>query len=68
MAMKFEELVSKVMKDEKFRDSLKADPAKALQSVGVTPTPELVHSLKSLDWASIHKVNDHYKAAAGIST
>ncbi len=66
--MKFEELVSKVMKDAKFRDELKADPAKALQSVGVKSTPELERSLRSLDWASIHKVNDHYKAAAGIST
>jgi hypothetical protein len=68
MAMKFEELVSKVMKDAKFRDELKADPAKALQSVGVKSTPALEQSLRSLDWASIHKVNDHYKAAAGIST
>jgi hypothetical protein len=68
MAMKFEELVGKVMKDVKFRDALKADPAKALESVGVKATPDLVHSLKSLDWASIHKVNDHYKAASGIST
>lgn len=68
MAMSFEELVSKVMKDEKFRESLKADPAKALQSVGVTPTPDLERSLRSLDWAALHKVNDHYKTAAGIST
>jgi hypothetical protein len=68
MSMKFEELVQKVMRDEKFRTELKNDPAKALQSVGVKATPELEHSLRSLDWASIHKVNDHYKAAAGIST
>lgn len=68
MAMKFEELVTKVMKDEKFRDALKADPAKALESVGVKATPDLERSLRSLDWASIHKVNEHYKAAAGIST
>lgn len=68
MTVKFEDLVSKVMKDEKFRDALKADPAKALESVGVKATPELIHSLKSMDWASIHKVNQHYKAAAGFST
>ena len=68
MSMKFEDLVAKIMKDVKFRDAIKADPEKALHSVGVKATPELIHSLKSLDWASVHKVNDHYKAAAGFST
>jgi hypothetical protein len=68
MAMKFEALVSKFMKDAKFREDLETKPDKALASVGVTATPELVQSLRSLDWPSIHKVNDNYKAAAGIST
>ena len=66
--MKFEDLVSRVVKDPKFRDGLKADPAKTLDSVGVKATPELVQSLQSLDWNSIHKVNDNYRAASGIST
>jgi hypothetical protein len=68
MAMKFEELVSRVMKDAKFRDELKADPAKALQSVGVKSTPDLERSVRSLDWGSLDTVNQHYKAASGIST
>jgi hypothetical protein len=68
MAMKFEELVSKVMKDATFRDNLEKHPDKALESVGITATPELVQSLKAVDWPSIHKVNSNYKAAAGIST
>jgi hypothetical protein len=68
MALKFEELVNKVMKDAKFRAALESDPAKALESVGVKATPELVQSLKSMDWKSVHKVNAHYKAAQGIST
>jgi hypothetical protein len=68
MALKFEELVNKVMKDANFRAALESDPAKALESVGVKATPELVQSLKSMDWKSVHKVNAHYKAAQGIST
>jgi hypothetical protein len=68
MALKFEDLVTRVLKDAKFRAALEADPAKALQSVDVKPTPELIHSLKSMDWASVHQVNAQYKAAAGIST
>jgi hypothetical protein len=68
MAMKFEDLLTRVMKDAKFRAALEADPAKALQSVDVKATPELINSLKSMDWASVHKVNAQYKAAAGIST
>lgn len=68
MAMKFEDLVNRVMKDAKFRAALEADPAKALQSFDVKATPELIQSLKSMDWASVRQVNDHYKAASGIST
>jgi hypothetical protein len=68
MAMKFEELVTRVMKDDKFREALKADPAKALESAGVKATPEMIRSIKSVDWASVHKVSEHYKTAAGFTT
>jgi hypothetical protein len=68
MAMKLEEVVTRIMKDEKFRDALKADPAKALESAGVKATPEILHALKSVDWAAVHKVSAHYKTAAGFTT
>jgi hypothetical protein len=68
MAMKFDELVRKAMKNKKFRTQLKRSPAKALQSVGVKATPKLERSLKSLNWKSLEKVNGHYRTAAGIST
>jgi hypothetical protein len=67
MAMSFEHLVNKVMTDAKFRTRLKADPNKALKAVGVKATPGLVKSLKAMDWASVHKVNAHYKTAQGVS-
>jgi hypothetical protein len=66
--MRFEQLVHKIAKDKKFRSALRASPTKALKRVGVTATPELVRSLKALNWRSIQKVNTHYKRAAGIST
>ena len=68
MAMRFEKLVTKVMKNKKFRDALKRNPTTALKKVGVTATPKLHRAIKSLNWNSINKVNQHYKAAAGIST
>ena len=68
MAMKFEELVRKAMKNKKFRTQLKRSPAKTLQAAGVEPTPKLTRALKSLNWKSLEKVNTHYRSAAGIST
>lgn len=68
MAMRFEKLVTKVMKNKKFRDALKRNPTTALKKVGVTATPKLHRAIKSLNWNSINKVNQHYKAASGIST
>jgi hypothetical protein len=68
MAMRFEKLVTKVMKNKTFRNALKRNPTTALKKVGVTATPKLHRAIKSLNWNSINKVNQHYKAAAGIST
>lgn len=68
MAMKFEELVRKAMKNKKFRTKLKRSPAKTLEAAGVKPTPKLTRSLKSLNWKALEKVNAHYRSAAGIST
>jgi hypothetical protein len=68
MAMKFDELVRKAMKNKKFRASLKRNPAKALEAAGVKATPQLHRSLKSLNWKSLEKVNRHYRTAAGFST
>lgn len=68
MAMRFEKLVTKVMKNQKFRAALKKNPTTALKKVGVTATPQLHRAIKALNWNSINKVNQHYRSAAGIST
>lgn len=68
MAMRFEEMVRKAMKNKKFRSTLKRNPTKALKSVGVTATPKLHSAIKKLNWNSLSKVNQHYRSAAGIST
>ena len=65
--MTFEELVTKVMRDEKFRAALKADPEGALKKAGVNVTPQLAAAVKDLNWTSLQKVSDHYKHAEGIS-
>jgi len=68
MAMKFDKLVTKAMKNKKFREALKRNPTTALKKVGVAATPQLHRAIKSLNWKSLNKVNQHYKSAAGIST
>ena len=68
MAMRFEKLVTKVMKNTKFRAALKRNPAATLKKVGVTATPKLHRAIKSLNWNALSKVNQHYRSAAGIST
>jgi hypothetical protein len=68
MAMKFDEVVRKAMKNKKFRADLKRNPTKALKGVGVTATPKLHSAIKKLNWNALNKVNQHYKSAAGIST
>lgn len=68
MAMKFDEVVRKAMKNKKFRSALKRNPTTALKKVGVTATPKLHRAIKSLNWNALSKVNQHYRSAAGIST
>ncbi len=65
--MTFEQMVGRVMSDEKFREALKADPEKALHAEGIKATPQVVQAFKSMDWNSIHTVANHLKTAQGIS-
>lgn len=65
--MHFDLFVSKIMHDEDFRAELKADPEAALAKEGVDATPEMVQAIHNLDWNSMQKVSDHYKAMAGVS-
>lgn len=68
MAMKFDEMVRKAMKNKKFRAALRRNPTTALKKVGITATPKLHRAIKSLNWNALNKVNQHYRSAAGIST
>jgi hypothetical protein len=63
----FEGFVTKIMRDDKFRAALKADPKAALADHGIDATPEMVHAINNLDWQSMQKVSDHYKAVADVS-
>lgn len=64
--MTFDQLVEKVMDDPAFRMELIKDPKSALESVGVTATPEMIQALDGVDYASITKVADLFGRRSGI--
>lgn len=45
---KFQELYNKVLSDAKFRNDLASNPADALQSIGITPTNDLVAAINDI--------------------
>jgi hypothetical protein len=49
----FQTLINKVMSDGEFAKTLAADPAKALKTMGVDATPEMVDALKGVDAAAL---------------
>jgi hypothetical protein len=44
----FQDLYNRVLSDAQFRSHLASDPADALQSVGITPTDDLVAAINSI--------------------
>lgn len=44
----FHDLYAKVLSDSDFRKQLISDPPVALQSVGITPTPEILAALQNV--------------------
>jgi hypothetical protein len=47
----FEELYHKVLSDKHFREELVAQPERALRSIGIDPTPEVLSQLKNIETA-----------------
>ncbi len=56
MRLSFRQLVEKVLHDTAFRHRLRRDPESALESVGVTPTPAMIRSLRAFNWRSAESV------------
>jgi hypothetical protein len=44
----FEKLYNKVLSDAQFRAELAVNPSKALQSIGIEPTPQLLDAIKDV--------------------
>jgi hypothetical protein len=44
----FEDLYDKLLSDKTFREFLQSDPAAALTSVGIAPTPEILLKVKGI--------------------
>lgn len=49
-------IVGKVITDPVFCKELKMNPEQTLKGEGVTPTPEILDAINSLDETSIHKL------------
>jgi hypothetical protein len=51
-----QQLIAKALNDPAFVKSLIENPAPALQSIGIEPTPELLEAIKGIDAASLQKL------------
>jgi hypothetical protein len=56
MSTDLQELVGKILSDEKFAKALVEDPAKTLQEAGIEPTVDLIEALKGVDAQALQKL------------
>jgi hypothetical protein len=62
----FEYLASKALFDPAFTQALFQNPAQALQSIGIEPTPELLDAIEKVDVASIQAVAEAFKTGPQV--
>ncbi len=55
-----QDLVNRVLTDEKFRRELVANPEAALRKAGVEPTPEMLDALKDVDEESLQALANNF--------
>ena len=60
----FQDLYSKALTDDAFRQQLAADPEAALRSINIQPTPEIVKNIRQ-SIASLQAVQQAMGPAAG---
>jgi hypothetical protein len=58
----FHSLVIKLLADPKFRMAVSKDPAKALRGAKVKATKAQIAALKGVDWKSLAKVEQAFRA------
>jgi hypothetical protein len=54
--MTFQQFVSKMANDQKFRVAVSEDPEKALTAAGMKPSAQIVSALKGVNYAQLDKV------------
>ncbi|MFT4114310.1 Os1348 family NHLP clan protein [Silvibacterium sp.] len=54
----FDELYHKVLTDAQFRKELVEHPHRALESLGITPTPEILAAIKQIEQAVVQLEGD----------
>jgi len=57
-----EDIVEKVITDKVFAKQLLANPEAVLRSEGITPTPEMLDTLKDLDEEELAKMAEQFNA------
>ncbi len=62
----FEYLASKAIFDPDFAQALVQDPAQALESIGIEPTPELLDAIKKVDVESILAVAEAFETGPQV--
>ena len=63
----FQDLYSKALTDDAFRQKLAADPEAALRSINIEPTPEIVKNIRQ-SIAALQAVQQAMAPAAGPHT
>ena len=58
-------VVGKAAFDESFAEALAADPAAALESIGIEPTDEMLAALDEVDAASIQRLAKAFEPQPG---
>jgi len=62
----FEYLAGKALFDPAFAQELLQDPARALESIGIEPTPELLAALQNVDMNSIMAVAEAFEPGPSV--
>jgi hypothetical protein len=62
----FEYLVMRALFDQAFAQALLQDPAQALESIGIEPTPELLDALENVDVASLEAVAEAFRTGPQV--
>ncbi|NLF13345.1 MAG: hypothetical protein GX597_16295 [Anaerolineaceae bacterium] len=62
----FEYLAGKALFDPAFAQELLQDPARALEGIGIEPTPELLAALQNVDMNSIMAVAEAFEPGPSV--